>query len=256
MKVPSGVEVANLDLFIGSLIENITAEEKARMPPELSFRFFSGKADPLKKMTFFQKWFLLYKIFKKTIYFHIADDKNGLSMEEFKMMQERKESATVLSNSLVAKGELVLSNNDFEDALFGARTYSIHPAYHYAISLKNKNKWNAGNLSHKFKFFVDLLTNYESNKISLLRQNDLSISDLYALFYFYDGKEKIASVLYDGLYKSAPGCNTKTFLQGVKRLRERGLIQMHGNTKTAKYTITLFGKQLVHDLIIKYVVLK
>lgn len=255
MKTFSDVQVANLDLYLGSLIEDITVDQRRKIPLEISFKLFgSNSKNSLSKLTFFEKWFMLFRVFDKEIYFFVRDVENGMTSQDFEFIKDRVKPDIETAKLLVSKGDFVLSNNEFSDALFYTAKTAISSAYNYAISLKNKKKWRVGDSTRKLRFFINLIFQYEANKKIMLRQNDTALAGMYILQYLYDGQYKSSTDLYDGIFKGAPGCSRRTFMDAFRKMKHSGYIQMSGTDKTAVYSITILGKNFLHELILKYVV--
>lgn len=255
MKIPTDAQVANLDLYLASLIEDITVDQRRKIPLQISFKLFgSNNANSFSKLTFFEKWFLLFMVFDKEVYLFVRDEKNGMTSKDFEFMRNTKEPDIEKAKLLVSKGNFAISNNEFSDALFYTAKTAISSAYNYAISLKNKKKWKAGDSTRKLRFFIDLIFKYEANKKLMLRQNDTALAGMYILQYLYDGQYKSSTDLYDGIFKGSPGCSRRTFMDAFRKMNHSGHIQRSGPDRAAVYNITILGKNFLHELLLKYVI--
>ena len=127
-------------------------------------------------------------------------------------------------------------------------------SYQYALKIKNAVPTTFPKFQKEFLYFIEIFVKYEGSKKKIISETGISMSELFVLFYLYNGKDRSATPTYDYIYKGSFQSSRATILRAFKSLKEKTLLQQTGKTNMAVYKITPLGKVKVNEIIHKYII--
>lgn len=250
--------VENFNGLFDIQVASMNSGHKAFLPTPLLIKLFNIRGKPTtKKLTFFQKIYVLFRAFNKRIFLVIEDHERGIGIDDFTKYKKEYKKRLIEStqvDDLLSKGACVLGNKELVDWLSHLNRASMSSFYNYALKVKNCPPSKFPDHKKYFIYFSNLLTRYEGNKKTVTRELGINVTDLYILSYLYDGKEKSGSATYTTVYKSAFGSSKKQFIMSFKRLQTMGYIDILSSGRFAKYRITALGTDVFNNIVKKYVI--
>lgn len=233
-------------------------DQKANIPPEVLAKVFlkDGKIST-KQFNFLMMLYMLNQGNGKKVVVAVLDDEHGMGVEQFYKFKKGIKKNKIpdgMVDACIASGDMVFSDSELMGWLSLINGACMSPAYKYALSIKNTSAPKVTNKAKEFSYICGMLMNYEGNKKRITRQENISIPELYILYYLSDGNEKRGVPLFTEVYKNAVNASRKQIFEGLKRLRETGLITMSGGKKNALYKITATGKERIYKMVSKYVI--
>lgn len=251
-------QAESFDNYFGVYVSKMTQEHRASLSPNILFRLFKKKGkQEFEKVSFFKKWYILMRAFKKRLFIVIEDQVNGLTPEqfiEFKNRKKRQEPGVADAEELIGHGVCVLGNSDLVNWLAHLNGICDGPTYNYAIKIKNNQSVKFPQISKEIAYFSSVLFNYEFNKVKFFREREFGQVEFLILLYLYDGGQKESTPFYTQILKGYPGCGRRTTMDGFRRMESMGYITKLGVTNFTGYRITDLGKQVYHEILKKYII--
>lgn len=209
------------------------------------------------RLTFFEKLFVLFRAFNKTIYLVAKDEKEGLTPEQFcKWDEEEKKRAynTENSNDLVMRAGFVLGDRDVCNGLLFQRNLGATSLFKYLSNYhKNKSGPKPYNTRDAMQDICKMLMHYEGLKKKMLKELAITIPEWYTLLHFANGEEKSGLLVYSGVFAHAANSSRPQLHRAMRRLVDDGYLQKFKKTNGATYRITPLGIDLLQRALSKYV---
>lgn len=250
------LQVDNFSRFFSLEVSKMTAEQKGNIPPEILSKLFKTDGTVTEKpMSFLHQLYVLYQGIGKEIFIVVKDEDKGLGIDDFNKFQKEQKKRKRTQDAaeyFLSKGVMVLGNTELLDWLSYLNSVTLSPAYKFALSIKNKKSAKIKEVNKEFSFFCNLLMTYEGNKKRIIRQENLTMPELYVLYYLADGKEKRSTPSYVEVYRNAINASRKQILNAFKSLTVKKYIDSWGNARATSYKITSLGKEFLYKIIHKY----
>jgi len=258
MELKTGIEHENFDRYFIQRAKLMSESEKVKIPKTFLDRLFTRRGNvSTRRITFFQKIYILLKAFGTNTYILIRDPEGSTPEEFMKLLKDAKSKKfddIAISERMIASGVFVLSSAEMIDTIANLNYKNVSPAYNYILRLKNAGKKNFYKYKKEANFVSEMLVQYESTKAHIAKLKNLHHAEWYTLIWLYNGKEKIGSETYLNIFKGAFMAKQRTFNTAYNKLIDKGLIERVGRNKTAKYRITPLGIDMVNDLLSNYII--
>lgn len=252
------IQVDNFNGLFTLAVSQMTTEQKRNLPPEILAKLFKISGQPSqKKLNFLQQLYVLCQGGGKEVYVVVGDEEKGIGIadfEKFKREQKRHKISQEAADYYLSKGVMVLGNRELMDWLSYLNSVSISPAYKYALSLKNVKAPKIKEVNKEFSYFCNLIMTYEGNKKRIVRQEGITIPELYILLYLSDGKEKRATASYVEVYRNSVNASRKQLLEAFKKLVMLGYAESFGKARATNYRISAKGKEKLYGIIHKHMI--
>lgn len=230
----------NFDEYFSQAIDNMTEQQRERLPSELSAKVLRGGKNCLDTVTFVQKLYILTVALDKKWSFFIEDE-YGLSYEAFLEMQKtysevypRREAVSELreSGSFFLGTIQLMKRLEYVALQCASNIYKSIAGYRVELHEKRRKIKAQRQITYSVNGIWRFLINYEANKYKLKVTYGLNnISELYVLMYFYEDENKAAKFHETFLYAYSSS----------KRYRNAALARMlalgYIDTRSKKHTI-------------------
>jgi DNA-binding MarR family transcriptional regulator len=265
MKIPTrtyDIVDENFDEYFFGLIENITPEQKERLPSELLQKVLRGPKEAMSTLTFVQKLHILTSVIGKR-WSLIIEDENGSSYEAFQEIQKgyrdnhpRLEAVEMLreAGSFFLGDYHLMKRLEYVTLQCATNIYKAIVGYRAEIHLKRKNIQSYREINESVHGVLRLLIHYEANKYKILANYGLaSVSEWLALMYFYDKEEKPSQ--FHNVFSYSYSSGRRNRGNALMRLRELGYIDTRAKRQSikTKYYLTAKGKELAIKIMEKVV---
>lgn len=244
------IDSEGFDAFFCHHMANATEGQIALIPDSI-------KRVQRSRLTFFEKLFVLFRAFNKSIYLVAKDKGDGLTPEQFcKWDEEERKRAYDTENTkdLLIRAGFVLGDRDVCNGLLFQRNLGGTSLFKY---LSNYHKNNSGPKSYNTRDAMQdickMLIHYEGLKKKMLKDLAIVVPEWYTLLHFADGEERSGMIVYQGVFAHAYNSSRPQLLTAMKRLVTDGYLQKFKKTNRATYRITPLGVDLLQKALSKYV---
>jgi hypothetical protein len=255
------IQCDNFDEFFNLQVAKASENQRALLSKELlsNLYLFSGKArmDKIRKMNFFSKMFVLFKMLKKRCIIIVEDEVNGMNEEAFfkwKKMLHKQEYTTGSSDELITQASFTLGNKELVDTFHRINGLSVSNAYSYMIGSKNKSPKAKTSWQDNMDYIFRFLCHYEGNRKRISMQTGLNMPEWLVLIYLYKGEWTQGKAMYQERYKYSFNTNARSIRSAFGSLRASGYIEKVGETVNAKLRITALGRDKVNEIAQKFIV--
>lgn len=251
----------NFDHFFAKEASIMSPNQKESLPPELVYKIFKrghtydNKATT--KLSFIAKLFILFKASRKRWIIIVEDEVNGMSEEqyfEYKRLHGRNEVNVDLAEPLVSQGIFVLGCKELVDSYAKLNMVSISGVYNYLVKSKNKDYTKPDEWIAQMNYVARFLSNYESNRKTIAMQTRLNMSEFMVLLNIYHGKSVLSASIWKDVYRYSFNSSKTLIKVAFGTLQSKGYIEKIGVNKGANIQITALGKDVINDIMSKYVV--
>jgi hypothetical protein len=250
----------NFDHFFHKESTLMTEKQREILPRSLYFKLFNrgGKVDTTStcKLSFLAKLFILIKALRKRVII-MVEDENGMDEEEFfKYKELLKKRQYNISNSeeLIEDSVFVLGNNELMSTFHQLNSLSTSNAYNYLVSAKNpKLKNKTASYITEMVYVSRFIMHYESNRKNIGMLTGLNFPEWLVLVALFHGGEVVGSTLYKQTYKYGFNSSSTRIKQAFGTLQIKGLIQIYGKSKGAKFHITALGRDKFISIADKFI---
>jgi DNA-binding HxlR family transcriptional regulator len=243
----------NVDEYFFQAIDNMTPEQKERLPNELAAKVRRGAKESLDTLTFVQKLHILTSVLGKK-WTLIIEDEAGISYEAFLSLQKgytenhpRLQAVSELreSGSFYIGAPHLMKRLEYVALQCATTVYKAIKGYRSEIHERRKKIAAQREISESVRGVFRLLMHYEANKYKLNATYGLeSVSEWLALMYFYDNEEKPSQ--FNDMFMYAYSSGKRNRGQALLRLRTLGYIDTRAKKHSVhtKYYLTPKGKEL------------
>jgi hypothetical protein len=244
----------HFDEFFMQAIDNMTVEQKELLPPELAGKFLRGAKNCLDTLTWNQKVYILIVILGKKWTLFIEDD-YGISYEAFLEMQKgytenypRRQALTEMreSRSFFLGDHQLMKRLEYVALQFATNLYKSIKGYRVELNEKRRKINAQREVSYSVGGIMRFVINYEANKFKLKSTYGLTtLSELYALMFFYDDEHKVAK--YHEMFVYAYSTSRRARAAALARLLALGYMDTRSKKRTihSRYYLTPKGRELM-----------
>jgi len=255
------IQCDNFDEYFAFEVAKASENQRALLNKELlnSLYSFSNKArsQKIKKMNFFSKMFVLFKMLKKRCIIIVEDEANGMDEEAFfkwKKMLAKQEYTTGSSDELITQAFFALGNKELVDTFHKLNGLSTSRAYSYMVNSKNKSPKAKTSWQDNMDYIFRFLSHYEGNRKRISMQTGLNMPEWLVLIYLYKGEWTQGKAMHQDWYKYSFNSSAKEIRRAFRPLQDRGYIEKTGVTVDAKFRITALGRDKVNEIAQKFIV--
>ena len=249
----------NFDGYFEQRVTKLTEQQKSLLPRKLMIKLYrrGGKITNslnTSKLNFLEKIYILFRMFKSRWYI-VVEDENGGSLEDwenFRKAVKKKEISENNGNRLVNEGHFFLANKETCDAFSYLNELCTSPAYGYLVKAKNNTgiaKWK-----REANYITHFLSSYENKKKSFLINTGLKLPEWYVLVHIYDKNDVPTTGIYKEVYKHSFSASPTQIKTAFGSLQDKKMITKQGYTKGATINITEYGKEVVNNILTKYII--
>lgn len=252
----------NFDYYFASQAALMTEKQRFLLPKALYFKLFNrgGAVDTTGtcKLSFLAKLFILIKALRKRVTILIEDEK-GMDEEQFfeyRKLLHKSQYTTSSADGLITDSVFVLANKEVMDTFSHLNRLSVSPAYNYIIKsknslrLKSKQSEYLAHVNHVAK----TLAYYESNRKRISMQFGLEFTEWLVLIRLFHGGQVKSSSIYKEWYRYSYNSSSTKIKMAFSTLQIRGYIVKSGVRSNAKMEITALGRDMVCEIMDKFVV--
>lgn len=245
------IYVPNFDDMLLEKLERATPDQIEVMPSTLRFKVFKKGKASIDKMNFFEKLYILSVCFKQNVVIATMDEDAGISGKDFnKALQAQKgklNNKELLENMqipalFVQSDKELMRSWLYMNYVQCSEIYTLIKGAHPREKSKRELKYIA--YQRALAGVMKTICTYEGQKKSVIIQFKISVPELYALLYFYDG-EKTGKDFYTVAFRHAYTSNRGDLGGALKKLHTEGYLDRRGTLKQLKYSITSKGIELV-----------
>lgn len=245
------IYVPNFDYMLLERLDRATPEQLEIMPSTLRFKVFKKGKASIDFMTFNEKLYILSVCFKQTIVIATLDETTGISGKDFnKVLQAQKgklNNKELLDNMqipavFVQSDKELMRAWQYMNYVQCSDVYNLVKGAHPREISKRESKYLA--YQRALTGLMRTICTYEGHKKDVIIQFKISVPELYALLYFYDG-EKTGKDFYNIAFRHAYTSNRGDLGAALMKLYTGGYLDRRGTLKQLKYSITSKGIELV-----------
>jgi hypothetical protein len=247
----------NFDLFFGKKLAEMTEGQKEMLDKILLRKAFGGKSGKENYLNFLEKAFILGTVYNEAIYILIAnrgDAENALTPASFvtaaKALKGDKGAMGELVEEVQETGTFVVSTRELFDTVGTMNLACVSDLYRLTLPLASRkirpNK-EVDAYHTSMKFLIQFLSNYEGNKKRFETDYGLTMSDWYAMLYFYD-KEKVGSGFYKDGFLLSVQSNLSTKKRALTHLSKMGYLFTRGKTNRKMYRLSPKGLHVMQQI--------
>lgn len=250
----------NWEGYFNYLVKQMSMEQRSKIPDNLKRKLISqtnGKLRP-DKLSFVETLFLMTRAFDKKWYIVVEntgedDVVSKAHFDEYKRQITYNEMSGSEPDKILRGGAFILGDRDLMRCLFHMNDMCVSGAYNYALKLRNATPKNIYKDKKALFYFVNLLLYFDGNKRRIIREFNISMAEMYCLFYLYDGVQKKISPLYEEILPNALAVNKASLLRALKSVVDKKYVERYGTGQHTNYSITSFGISIVNDILVKHV---
>lgn len=258
MDLKYDIQNENLRRFFDERVVTMTNDQRAKIPTDLLVKIFTqGGKVTTKKITFMQQLYVLTQAGLADIYILIDDPERGIGAVQLEKLKKQKKMQRVdvtEANEYLNCGTFVLSGKDLTSWINHINGVSLSGAMNYVLKLKKTAQPRIPDYEFQFRFVMDMFLKYEGNKRKIIRYEQIKMTEWYILMYHSDDVAKPAAPLYERVLRDAVNCSRAQVMKSYKKLKNLGYIETYGKTKSATHRITVAGKNVLLDVLKKYVI--
>lgn len=245
------IYVPNFDDMLLERLERATPEQLELMPSTLRFKVFKKGKASIDFMNFNEKLYILSVCFKQSIIIATLDENHGVSGKDFNKAlaaQKGKVNNKELLENMQIPALFVQCDKELMRAwqyisyVQCSEIYTLIKGAHPREKSKREIKYLA--YQRALAGVMKTICNYEGQKKSIIIQFKMSVPELYALLYFYDG-EKSGKDFYTVAFRHAYTSNRGDLGGALMKLYTEGYLDRRGTLKQLKYSITSTGIERV-----------
>jgi len=249
----------NFDGYFEQRASRMTEQQKAALPKKLMVKLYrkggkmTNNLNP-HKLNFLEKLYVLFKGFK-TRWFIVVQDENVIDDDDWDKWKELAKKGEITESNaqrLVNQGMFVLGCNEMVDGFSFLNDNSAAPVYKYLI--KAKNSKGVAEYRQERDYITSFLTAYESNKKKFLINTGITLAEWYILVHIYTQGEVLCSTIYKDVFKYAFGGSKQSIKNSFGAIQSKGYAVKKGYTKGATIKITPMGRDLVNQILSKYII--
>lgn len=259
-KTKVDISTQNFDYYFANGVKDLSVKDKSEIPRDFVFSLFrsSGvlKPDSFHKVNFLERTFILWKVIKKRFFIVFEDEKKGMSTGEFiqfKKALKEKDYGQEQVGILKSTGTFILADKDLCDTFAYGNRLSNSPAYNYLNKVKVLSPNKVDQFNDELAYMNKFISHYEANRKKLVVSAGFEMGEWLVLTYLYHGEPMPSSPIYKEVYRYSYNSSAKKVKQAFSVLQQKGYIEKIGVSKGTNLRITPLGRQLVNELMIKFV---
>lgn len=260
-KTKFDIDCENFDLYFASQLPSISQPAKEGLPKDVRYKIFhGGDGNPknTSKLGFFSKLYILWRCLRKRWWLIIEDEETGLSIEQFfelKAAIKKRDMGVPRAEGLTSVGTFVTGSKELCETMNYLNQLSASGAYNYLLRGKNKLPNKTAEFRRQMNYIIRFLAGYEAAKKQFVEDFELRMPEFLVLFYTYNGKEVLGSIMYNEFYKRAYQSSPTKIKLAFSTLQQKGYLKKTGDGRGAKLSITPLGVEIVNRLLDKYIVI-
>lgn len=254
------IQSDNFDFFFESQLATMSQSQKELVPDNLLHKVVpvNGFVNErfARKLTFFQKMFVLFKALNKRVIIIVEDEEKGMTEEDyfaFKKKMKKHDFGTSITGNFITQASFILGNKELCETYHRLNLLSGGSAYGYLVQAKNKNNTKPAQWITAINYINRFLTHYEANRKKITLNTGITISEWLVLVHLYHGNLVPSSTIYKEWYKASFNSSATNIKTAFSSLRQRGYVEKVGVSKAAKIKITALGRDKVNEILKKYV---
>lgn len=257
----------NFDKHFLELLDNITEEQKARIPRGLREKIWrrTGRYSVnLSKLSMAEKWFVYVVALNRTLVTIalgaeddpvITKDTIETTIRNFRKKAKNKETA----EGYMDKVMFFFGDADLMQGLGYGRLICASDVYKLLLPYRDMKKTKVDSKFEQhlkdMRWINKFLINLEKNKRRIATDYGLNIGEYYALLYFWDG-EKVGSSFYKEVFVNAYAAGKVVLQKAMTRLIKDGYMMSRGRKNQQLVSLTAKGQdtiqQIFENLIFKW----
>lgn len=252
----------NFDLFFQSIVDGISDQQREELPPDVSYNIFrkghKALSTSTSKLPFLAKLYVIWKAFKGEFFIVVRSKDGGVTADEFTEMLSLKKTRDYdkeyAKNMLISNGTFVQGNMELCDSLSYLNKLSASPAYKLILKSKNTKPTKLQEYRQQMNYIANMLCFYEGNKKKWVMSTGINVAEWYILIALYNGREAPSSPLYKEVFKYSYNSGVAQVKKAFGTLQKKGYIEKFGQIKGVNLKITPHGRDLVNQIMSKYVI--